>query len=218
MRRLKLLIIIFLLVAGNIILITSPTVKSGVKVSPAKLIITIEEYPEKEIHYKIKITNPYPEDISTTLEIKHPFEIEENYTRIPDLSWIKVFPESIDIPSDSFKEIEVIVDIPEDKKTLHNNEKWEAWVIVTPRLKSVLGGMVLQMQLAVKLFIHTPKTKEVSWSLPAPYIIYPVFGAILCVIALFLTIFYFKKKRNIKPDRAAIFYVKKKKENKSKIK
>ncbi len=218
MRRLKSLILIFLLVAGNILLITSPTVKSGIKVSPAKLIITIEEYPEKEIQYKIKITNPYPQDITASLGLNHPFEIEENYTRIPDLSWIKVFPESLDIPSNSFKEVEVIVDIPEDKKTLHNNEKWEAWVIITPRLKSVLGGMVLQMQLAVKLFIHTPKTKEVSWSLPTPYIIYPVFGAILCVILLFFTIFYFKKKSNIKPDRAAIFYVKKKKENESKIK
>lgn len=218
MRRLKLLILIFLLVAGNILLITSPIVKSGVKVSPAKLIITIEEYPDKEIQYKIKITNPYPQDITTSLEIKHPFEIKENYTRIPDLSWIKVIPESLDIPSDSSKEIEVIVDIPEDKKMLYNNEKWEAWVIVTPRIKSIFGGMVLQMQLAVKLFIHTPKSTVTSWNLPAPYIIYPVFGAILFVIALFLTIFYLNKKRNIKPNKANIFYIKKKKDGDSEIK
>ena len=76
----------------------------------------------------------------------------------------------------------------------------------------------LQMQLAVKLFINTPTTTETSWSLPAPSIIYPVFGAILCVIALFLTILHFKNKRNITPNRAAIFYIKKKKENESKIK
>lgn len=217
-RRLKSLVIIFLLVTVNILLITSPIVKSGVKVSPAKLIITIEEYPEKEIQYKIKITNPYSQEITASLEVKHPYEIEENYSQIPDLSWVKVYPESLVIPSDSYEEIEVIVDIPEDKKTIHNNEKWEAWVIVTPRLKSVLGGMALQMQLAVKLFIHTPESKMTSWSLPAPYIFYPILGAILFLTALFLTIFLIKKKRNINPNKAAIFYIKKKKENESKIK
>jgi len=217
-RRLKLLILIFLLVIGNVLLLTSPIVKSGVKVSPAKLIITIDEYPEKEIHYKIKITNPYSQEISADLEVLHPFEIEENYTRIPDLSWVKATSETLDIPANSYKEIEVIVDIPEDKKTLHYNEKWEVWVIVTPKLKSVLGGMVLQMQLAVKLFIHTPESTKTSWTFPATYVLYSIFGVIISLMILFLTIFYFKKKRNIKPYKAAMFYIKEKKESESKIK
>ncbi|UCD14080.1 MAG: hypothetical protein JSW60_01305 [Thermoplasmatales archaeon] len=211
MRRLILLLFLFLFVAGNILLVATPRVKSGIQVSPAKLYITIEDYPEKEIHYKIKITNPFSREITASAEVIHPYGMEENYTRIPDLSWVKLLPETLDTPAHSYNEIEVLVDIPENKKTLHCNESWETWVVVTPRLRSILGGTLLQIQLAVKLFIHTPKRTITSGTLPAPYILYPTFGFIICLIALFTTFFYIKKKRNIKADRPAIFYIKKKK-------
>jgi hypothetical protein len=217
-RRLTLFIFLFLLVAGNIFLIASPGVRGGVKVSPAKLFITIEEYPEKEIQYKIKITNPFSQEITAYAEVIHPYEMEENYTRIPDLSWIKLLPETLDIPAHSYNEIEVLVDIPENKKMLHYNESWETWVLVAPRVKSIWGGSVLQVQLAVKLFIHTPKGTMKSWALPAPYILYPTIGVIICLIAFFTIFFYIKKKRTIKADRAAIFYVKKKDNSNSEIK
>lgn len=214
MKRQTLIFLLFLFLAGNIILLTSPCVKSGVKVSPAELIITIEDYPEKEIQYKIKVTNPFAWDITAYSKVIHPYDMKENYTTIPDLSWIEILPDTLDIPANSYKEFEVFINIPDNKKMLHYNQSWEVWIVVTPRLSSFSGGgALIQLQLAVRLLIHTPTGTMTSWTLPAPYILYPILGIITCLMVLSAAFFYVNKKRNIKADKSAIFYVKKKKES-----
>ncbi|UCF12614.1 MAG: hypothetical protein JSW06_11380 [Thermoplasmatales archaeon] len=214
MKRQTLIFLIFLFLAGNIILLSSPCVKSGVKVSPAELIITIDDYPKKEIQYKIKVTNPFAWDIRVYSKAIHPYGKKENYTTIPDLSWIKILPVTLNIPANSYKEFEVFINIPEDKKMLHYNENWEVWVVVTPRLTSFSGGgALIQLQLAVRLLIHTPTDTMISWTPLAPYILYPILGIIISLMILSAVFLYVKKKRNIKDDKSAIFFVKKKKES-----
>jgi len=208
-KRLTLTFLLFLFVVGNILLLASPCVRSGYSVSPAKLFITIEDYPLKEIHYKFEVGNPYSYDVRASTRVVNPFRLDENYTRIPDLSWIKIIPETLDISRKSCKEFEVIIDIPEKEKTLHYNESWEAWVIVTPRPLSgeKSAGVLIQVQLAVKLFIHTPTG---TMGTQAPLGLYLLIGIIGGFVILITFSSIIKKKRTENLDRAAIFYVKKK--------
>lgn len=209
MKRTALVLLLFLLIVGNFLLLASPVVKGGVKLSPAKLIITMPEgYPEEEIQYKIKVTNPYSQDIGASSKAINPWDITENYARIPDLSWVKILPENLIIPADSFKEFEVVIDIPESEKMLHYNERWEVWVLTIPKSAAgVKGGAVIQTQLAVRLLIHTPGTMKQQ----TPQNPYLIVGIIIGFILIVAAVFYARKRRNIEADRAAIYYVKKKK-------
>jgi hypothetical protein len=211
-KRLTLSFILILYIAGNIILLASPCVKSGVKVSPAELIITIEEFPEKEIQYKIKIANPYATNVHATVEAKHPYNLSENYTNIPDLTWVKILPDTINVPPKSSKEFEILIDIPENEKTIHNNKSWETWIIVTPKIiTGTKSSVVIQVQLGVKLFINTPTGTEKSRTLPPAYILYPMLGVIVGFIVFYAAYFHIKNKKNIKANENAIFYFKKNK-------
>ena len=210
MKRTALVLLLFLFIVGNFLLLASPVVNGGVKLSPAKLIITMPEgYPEEEIQYKIKVTNPYSQDIEASSKAINPWDITENYARIPDLSWVKILPEKLTIPADSFKEFEVVIDIPESEKMPHYNESWEVWVLVIPKgpADRVKGGAVIQTQLAARLFIHTPGTMKKQTPQNNLYLIV---GIIIGFILIVAAVFYARKRRNIEADRAAIYYVKKK--------
>jgi len=205
----KKLISIFLLIlflAGNILLLTSPSVKSAVKASPGLLHVYIEEYPEKEIHYKIKVSNPFNYDIEVSARSSHPYHINETYAKIPNLSWIKIVPESMEIPAKSSKEFEIIIDIPENERPLHYNKSWESRVIITPK-NTQEATIVIQVQLAVKIFIHTP-TGQMNEQTPLS--LYIFIGIIGGFVILITVSFIFKKKRTVNMDRTAIFYYKKK--------
>ena len=211
MKRLKIIFLLFFFVAGTIFLFISPAVQAGIKASPAKLVITMPEgYPEGEIQYKIKVTNPCSYDIKVSSKVSNPFEITADFTTVPDLSWISVFPESLDIPAKSSKEVEVIIDMPESEKNQQYNKNWEVWVIVQPVGFSEVGGMVIQTQVAVKLFIHTPTGTATPQTPQVPPPFYIAVGIILGLVLIFVTFSYFKKKKDVQVNRAAMFYVKKK--------
>jgi len=199
-KRLILIFLLILFVAGNIFLCVSPCVKGDVKASPAKLTITIDDYPEKEIHYKIKVTNPYSYDLKTTARAIHPWDLTDNYMRIPDLSWIKTLPETFDIPAKSYKEFEVILDIPKNEKILHYNESWEAWILIIPNRQIGImdgTGVAMQIQLAVRLFIHTPTdTMETQTPLGLYLLIGIIGGFVMLVVSSIL-----KKKRTVNVDK-----------------
>lgn len=209
MKRLTLTFLLFLFVVGNILLLAAPCVRSGVSLSPAKLYINIEEYPLKEIHYKIMVTNPFSYDIRAPSRVINPFSLKEGYTRIPDLSWIKILPETLDVPARSNKEFEVILDIPEKEKTLHYNESWEAWVIVEPRPLSdkKSASILIQVQLVVRLFIHTPADTMETQTPLGLYLLIGIIGGFVILI-IFSSIL--KKKNTVNLDKKAIFYYKKK--------
>ena len=206
-KRLTLAFLLFILLAGNISLLTSPCVRGGVEVSPAKLYIDIEEYPLKEIHYKVKVDNPFPYDIKASTKVINPFKLYENYTRIPNLSWIKIIPEKLVVPGNSYKEFEVILDVPEKEKTLHYNESWEAWVIVEPRSTSgsEKGSITIQLQLAVKLLIHNPSGRMKTQTPLAIYLIIGIIGGFVILLTFFSIL---KKKQTINVNKTAVFYFK----------
>jgi len=210
-KRLILIFLLTLLVFGNILLCVSPCTKGEeVKVSPAKLTITIDDYPKKEIHYKIKVTNPYSYDLKTTTRVIHPWDLTDNYMMVPDLSWIKILPETFYIPGKSYKEFEVILDIPKNEKILHYNESWEAWIQIMPmrQIDTMNGtGVAMQIQYAVRLFIHTPTGAMETQKPVDSYLLIGIIGGFAMLIAVS---FIIKKKRTVKEARTAIFYYKSK--------
>ena len=204
--------LLFFFIIVTVSLLIFPTVNAGVSVTPAKLVVTMGNgYPKDEIQYKINITNPYSEGITVSSKVINPFNLTANFTNIPDLSWVKVSSENLDIPAKSSKELVVFVDVPEGEKAWQYNKNWETWIQLTPEAHNNVGGVVIQMQPTVKLFIHTPTgtaTPDITqffYQLPA------ITGIILVLAAIVLVFSYYKKKKSIQVDREAMYYIKNKK-------
>ena len=107
------------------------------------------------------------------------------------------------MPAKSSDFVEVYIDVPESEQSLHYNEKWETYVVITPPPES--GGVNIQTEIAVKLFIQTPSGEAALF--PSMY----VFIVLLSLIALaFAARVYIRQKR-----RQAVFYFKKKNEGSS---
>lgn len=152
-----------LLIIIILIFLLTLDVEAGVSLSPAKLVIEMKEFPRENIGYPIRITNPYNFDITVSIKIIHPFNMEftNGYSKIPSLSWVRPSFEKTIIPAKSYKDIDIVVDIPDNEKPYHYNESWEVWALVTPSMSKNYKGenfsSKLQIQLAAKILINTPE-------------------------------------------------------------
>ena len=182
------------------------TVVSGIKIWPAKFTIEIPKWydnTDEDNNPKIQITNVESHDVKVTVKVDNPSiqALSEGYSYIPDLSWIKVVPETITIPAKSSESIEVIIEVPEDEQSKQYNEKWESWVVVSTPIDTG-GGINIQTELAVKLFIKTPIDEEAGINL-----LLFIFLLFFLIIILYIAFSYSKKKKRSE----AVFYYKKKK-------
>ena len=175
---------------------SSTVVKGGFKIWPGKLTITMNEWYDKweETKYnKIYVTNPYSYGINVSAHINHPSvdAISDDYSRIPDLSWVQVIPESIYLPPQTTKPFEIVIEVPKNEQSNHFNENWEIWVVFNSNLyPGGPGGMNFQVDLSVKLFINTPKG-EVEKSQYLPILLF----FFISIITILILIFYTKKKK-----------------------
>ena len=211
-RKMSAFLLIFLFM-GNIFLFSTSHARAGVKLEPAKLVINMPEgYPDSSIHYNIRVTNPFTYDLQATSEVIHPYSLYDNYKRIPDLSWIEIKPKELTIPANSSQEFEMFIDIPDEEKPLHYNESWEIWVLIIPKCFTMVDGnpmgLTFQTRMAAVVLIHTPPWE---YKMQAPLTIYFILLPIFVFIALFMVLLLIKKKRNVKDNRAAMFYIKEKK-------
>jgi len=172
-----------------------------------------EGYPKEAIKYKIQVTNPYSYDVNASARVENPAieKLSDGYTFIPDLSWVKLVSETIYIPAGSSGYFELLIDIPDDEKPRHYNESWETWVVISSdRGSGSSGGLLFQIELAVKLFINTPPEKARQQIPQTLYLILLFIIVGLIVVATF--VFYVKKRERIThKKRPAILYFKKKK-------
>lgn len=198
MHKEKFLCFTFFVLFLNLIYIFSPVAQAGVEVSPGKLTIDIrDDFSKENISYKITIKNPYKEDIRVMTKISKPFDLTENFSKIPDLSWVKVKPDSFVVPGKSSKKVEVFVNITDDEKLDFYNKNWEVWAIFIPKKTGSSGTTTLQTQLAVKLLILTPDGSSMDRSKSTFFIWYlvPVFF-IFVYISMHIYLKYFKNKNN----------------------
>ncbi|MGF3585433.1 MAG: hypothetical protein ACQXXD_06945 [Thermoplasmatota archaeon] len=213
-KRLSIILILITLL-NTILLASSPNVKAGVIVSPAELHVEIKkDYPPYTPKTNIKVTNPYDFDIQAHAKAIKPWDLRKNYVVIPDLSWIDIYPETLDIPAHSSNFFNISIKIPENEKPHHYNESWEVWVWIVPNLpRNGIAGQVgidFQVQYNVRILIKTPPSEinmKTSRDLYNFLIIFFIF------IGIPILLFIAKKIKNKKiieaNKKANVFYLKK---------
>jgi hypothetical protein len=187
-------------------------VEGGIEIWPGKLTITMNEWYDKWVetkYNKIQVTNPYSYGINISVKLNYPGAqvISDGYSYIPDLSWIRVEPETIYLPPKSSNTFEVIIEVPKDEQLKYFNEKWETWAVFTSNLyPGRQGGMNFQVELAVKLFINTPKSESAG----SQYL-YIILFLISTIFMVLIILFFTKKRKNykingIKSDFSLFFF------------
>lgn len=171
------------------------SVQGSISLWPAKLNMSISEYPSEEIQYnKIRITNPHNYEIQVVSDIQNPSldNLIDSYSYIPNLSWVKVSPNLLTIPANSYDYFTLTVDIPEDEKPLHLNEKWEVHLLVCRKIGSNDGNLIINLKLTSKILIHTPSDIKDQQVLYNPILILFIIGGAITFASVFL---YIRKKR-----------------------
>lgn len=198
---------IFLFLFGNILVLSSQPTKAGIRLLPAKLTINISKFTDDEIQYnKICVENPYNYDIEVIAKIENPpsDSITNGYSFIPDISWVTLNSNSVLISAKSNSYFTITIDIPDDKKSLNYDKKWEVWFKVFEKPGSGASGS-LSVKIASRIYIHTP-SHELGQNIPySPFILY---FFIFCLLVIVFIGFY-KKRRTSQNKRPAMFYVKK---------
>ena len=200
MRKIIVIFLVFLTLFTTFTICAS----GGFKVWPGKLDYTINWWPtdeDKTRYARIQVTNTESHDIDLTVRIDHPHVnvLDAGYSQIPDLSWVKSNTDVLHIPAKSSEYVEVNVEVPKSEQSLHYNEKWETYVVISSPLETE-GGINFKEELAVKLFIKTPSGEKAEF----PYIF--IIIIFFLPIILYLIHSYIKKKR----DKFASYYFKKK--------
>jgi len=199
-------IFLFLLVSLNIF--SFPPVSSGgISIWPGKLTITMPDgYTDEEIQYEIEVSNNNAYDINVTGEIENPslHHLKENYTFIPDLSWVQITSDIVHIPTNESRFLEVIINIPDSQKSLHYNERWEVWIAVSELIdQSTDAETFIQTELVVKFFIITPYAEKSQ----IPQFLYFIVIFLIGITTVY--ILYIKKRsRGISINKNSVFYLK----------
>lgn len=139
-------------------------VQAGLQIWPGKLTISMPEgYPTERISYLIEVTNPYTYSVNASARVENPDmqQLTTNYSYVPDLSWITVEPETLYLPANTSSTFKVFLDVPKSERSSYYNTSWESWVVISSdKPAGDTGGLIFQVELAVKLFIHTPSQQN----------------------------------------------------------
>jgi hypothetical protein len=153
--------------------------QASLQIWPGKLTISMPEgYPTERISYLIEVTNPYTYSVNASARVENPDmqQLTTNYSNIPDLSWITVEPETLYLPANTSSTFKVFLDVPKSERSNYYNTSWETWVVISSdKPAGDTGGLVFQVELAVKLFIHTPSQQNV----PTAGIFFILIGVII---------------------------------------
>ena len=153
--------------------------QASLQIWPGKLTISMPEgYPTERISYQIQVTNPYTYSVNASARVENPDmqQLTTNYSYIPDLSWITVEPETLYLPANTSSTFQIFLDVPKSERSSYHNSSWETWVVISSdKSAGDSGGLVFQVELAIKLFIHTPPEENV----PTAGIFFILIGVII---------------------------------------
>lgn len=154
-------------------------VQASLQIWPGKLTISMPEgYPTERISYQIQVTNPYTYSVNASARVENPAaqQLTTNYMYIPDLSWVTVEPEILYLPANTSSSFQIFLDVPKSERSSYYNTSWETWVVISSdKPAGDTGGLAFQVELAVKLFIHTPSGQNV----PTAGIFFIILGVII---------------------------------------
>jgi hypothetical protein len=159
-------------------------VQASLRIWPGKLTISMPEgYPTERVSYPIQVTNPYVYSVNVSARIVNPDaqQLTANYSYIPDLSWVTVEPETLFLPANTSNTFKVYLEIPTNVQSRYYNTSWETWVVISSdRPAGESGGLIFQVDLAVKLFIQTPPGETV----PTAGIFFIILGIVITSVVI----------------------------------
>lgn len=207
LRNIKVMFITSLFLLGSLfILMSIPAFSGGISVMPPDVTITMKDvFPEK-IEFNVGVENLYRHDINVSAKIEKQisYRLTENYTDMPDLSWVKITPNIVHLSAKKSKLLNVTIDIPDEEKPLNYNKRWE-FVVVFSEIKD--NSTPIKTEIAITIHIETPKSAKMQ--MPSSYILFVIVGGFMILIVFIL---YVKnKKRTLTGEKAVVFYFKKRK-------
>jgi hypothetical protein len=213
-RYTKTIFLLFVLLGTLLISISICVSSGGVSVWPAKLIIRMGgEFPEKEIEYKIYVQNLNQYAINASARIENPpaYYLNKTYTFIPDLSWVKIKQNVSYLSARQTTFFDVLIDIPDNEKSLHYNERWEVLVVVSGiRYGSPpTNTTFINTEIGIKIIIITPERENMQ----TPYNSTFMLVSVVAIFTIFVAfVFFTKKKKRTSPEKKpAVFYFEKRK-------
>ena len=187
-------------------LLSVPALSDGISVWPPSVNVDVKDaFPKEEIKFNVKVDNLYASDINVSAKIENqiPYHLKDGYTNIPNLSWIKVTPDIFNISAKQYKVLDATIDVPDEEKTLHYNERWEACIVIS-EIKD--EHTTISTEYAITIYIQTPEKEKIQ-NFNTLFLLFIIVGSIgLAVCILYLrnrkkiftskkpNFFYFKKK------------------------
>jgi hypothetical protein len=174
---------------------TSIVHSGGISAWPAKLNIAItSDFPQNPIEYgKFQINNLNSYEINVSLKVDNPslHRLDENYSFIPDLSWFKLNSTALNLKAQESKSVGISLDVPDEEKQDHYNEKWEVWVVASEVLDNGSAGSInIKTELAIRIFIDTPEKEIVGIS---SYVLVIIF--LIIFSSIFIMVFLSLKRK-----------------------
>ncbi|KYK21397.1 hypothetical protein AYK21_04845 [Thermoplasmatales archaeon SG8-52-2] len=200
--------IVLLLIILVLFIFFSLTAQAGLKIWPGKIRVEMNKWfdEEKIITQPIQISNPYSYGVNVSSRVENPNikSITDSFSPIPDTFFIRTSPEELYIPPKSSENIEIIINIPENQHEFYYGEKWETGIVISSDipLGPNGGSMNFELEIAVKLFIITPKSETEGFQYY--YIFIFIF---LIILVITISSYIRKKKENLK----SVYYFKNKK-------
>jgi len=210
LSNIKAIFLISLFLLGSFLALFSSSASSGgISVWPPEVTVNInDKFPEKEIKFKIQVNNLYNNTINVSAKIENqiPYHLKENYTNVPDLSWIKITPNLFNLSAKKSKVLEVTINVPDEERSLYYNKKWEACVVIS-EIKD--KPSLIATEYAIRIYIITPEKAELKINDILLFLIVVGSGALLIY-----SLYFIKEKKKFGNNKTALFYFKKKKNGK----
>lgn len=207
LRNIKVIFLASLFLLGSFFYLLSVSVSSdGISVWPPSVTVNMKDvFPKEEIEFKIQVDNFYAKDINVSAKIENqiPYHLKDGYTDIPNLSWIKVTSDIFNISAKQSKILEVTINVPDEEKSRHYNERWEACVVVS-EIKD--EHTTISTEYAIVIYIQTPE-KEKMQNFDTFLLLFITIG----FIALAVCILYLRNRKKIFTSKKPNFFYFKKK-------
>lgn len=209
LKNIKVIFLASLFLMGCFFYLLSTSASSdGISIWPPSVTVDMKDvFPEEEIKFKIQVNNLYSHDInvSTKIENQISYRLKEGYTDIPNLSWIKITPNILNLSAEQSKFLEVTIDVPDEEKSLHYNERWEVCIVVSEIKEE---HTTISTEYAIGIYIKTPEIEKAQ-NFDTLLLLLIGFG----FIALVVYILYLIKRKKIFPSKKPnFFYFKKRTE------
>lgn len=189
-------ILSILLITISFICLSSTMVKADISIFPGIQTISMENgFPKEPVEYKVRVNNRNNYDVIVAAKPIKPDDeiIKENYTTLPNSSWLNIRPDRLYISAGKHRYFNVSFYIPDKEQHLYYNEKWDVRVIFEEIWSSGGGGVDMRVRIGTTILVHTP-IQGTTWK--ASQNLGIIVGMLIGIVAVSLVIIFIKKKKS----------------------